>query len=63
MKDLVSEIVGRLKSADKDLTQAIASGINVHSFDAYQRQVGKREGISEALAIIDELLSEDNNDL
>lgn len=63
MKDLVSGIIERLKSADTELTQAIASGINIHSFDGYQRMVGKREGISEALAIIDQLLSEDNEDL
>ena len=45
------------------MTEAIASGVNVHSFDGYQRLVGKREGLSDALAIIDQILSEDDEDL
>jgi len=63
MKDLISELIERLKSADKELTQSIASAVNVHSFDAYQRLVGKREGLVESLDIINQLLSEDDEDL
>lgn len=63
MKDLISELIERLKSADKELTEAIASGVNVHNFDSYQRLVGKREGLSETLAIIENILSEDDEDL
>jgi len=63
MKDLISEIIGRLKDADKNLTEAIASGSNIHSFDIYQKFVGKREGLQEALSLINEILNEDDNDL
>jgi len=63
MKDLISETIGRLKSADKNLTEAIASGSNIHNFDTYQKLVGKREGLQEALSIINEILNEDNSDL
>jgi len=63
MKDFIGEILKRIKNAEKEMTGGIASGINVHSFDAYQRLVGKREGLSEALSIIDNLLSEDDEDL
>ena len=63
MKDLISETIGRLKDADKDLTEAIASGANIHSFDIYQKLVGKREGLKEALSIINEILTEDDSDL
>jgi len=63
MKDFIGEILKRIKNAEKEMTEGIASGINVHSFDAYQRLVGKREGLSEALSIIDNLLSEDDEDL
>lgn len=63
MKDLISETIGRLKDADKNLTEAIASGANIHSFDIYQKFVGKREGLQEALSIINELLTEDDSDL
>ena len=60
MKDLISELIHRLKKTDKELVEVIASGTNIHSFDSYQKLVGKREGISEALLLIDELLSEDD---
>ena len=59
MKDLISELIKRLKSADKEYVEAIASGVNVHNFDTYQRMLGKREGISEALLVIENILSED----
>jgi hypothetical protein len=62
MKDLVSELIERLKNADKDITEAIASGVNIHNFESYQRFVGKKEGLSEALGIIESLLSEDDED-
>lgn len=63
MKDLISELIERLKSADKELTQAIASGVNIHNFESYQRIVGKREGVLTSLDIINDLLSEDDEDL
>jgi len=63
MKDILSEILKRIKTAEKNMTEARASGANVHSFDAYQRLVGKREGLSDALAIIESILSEDDEDL
>jgi hypothetical protein len=63
MKDILSEILKRIKNTQKDMTEAVASGVNVHSFDAYQRLVGKREGLSDALAIIEAILSEDDEDL
>lgn len=63
MKDILSEILQRIKTAEKEITVAIASGVNVHNFDSYQRLVGKREGLSDSLAIIDAILSEDDEDL
>ena len=63
MKDILSEILDRIKNAEKELTETIASGVNIHTYDGYQRLVGKREGLSDALAIIDAILSEDDEDL
>jgi len=60
MVDLLSEILNRIKIAEKELAEAIASGVNIHSFDSYQRFVGKREGLSETLSIIENVLSEDD---
>lgn len=63
MKDILSEILKRIKTAQHEMSEAIASGSNVHSFDAYQKLVGKREGLSDTLAIIEAILSEDDEDL
>jgi len=62
MVDLLSEILNRIKIAEKELAEAIASGVNIHSFDSYQRFVGKREGLSETLSIIENVLSEDDEE-
>jgi hypothetical protein len=62
MRDILSEILKRIKEAKKETTEAIASGVNIHSFDGYQRLVGKRDGIQDALDIIDQILSEDDED-
>ena len=63
MKDIVSEMIKRLKNADKDLTLAISSGVNVHDFASYQRLVGQKVGIQDALDIINQILSEDEEDM
>ena len=63
MVDILGEVLKRIKDAEKELTEVIASGANIHSFDAFQRLVGKREGLSETLAIIENILSEDDEDL
>lgn len=62
MVDILSEILKRIKDAEKELTEVIASGDNIHSFDTYQKLVGRREGLSESLTIIEEILSEDDED-
>ena len=61
MVDIVSEILKRIEESEKGLTQAIASGVNIHTFDAFQRMVGKREGLCEALALINDILAEDED--
>jgi aromatic ring-opening dioxygenase catalytic subunit (LigB family) len=63
MRDFLSEILQRIKTAQNEMTEAIASGVNVHNFETYQRLVGKREGLSDTLSIIDQILSEDDEDL
>lgn len=60
MRDLISELIERLQNADKDITEAIASGHNIHNFDDYQRLLGNRQGIQQAQAILDNLLQEDS---
>jgi hypothetical protein len=62
MKDIISEVIKRLKNADKELTHAISSGVNVHDYATYQRFVGQKSGIQDALDIIESILSEDEED-
>ena len=60
MGDLISNLIERLKSADKTVAEALSSGSNIHNFDSYQRILGTREGLQQALAIIEDLLTEDD---
>lgn len=60
MKDLISELIERLQNADKAVTEALASGHNIHDFDDYQRLLGNRQGLQQAQAILDNLLREDS---
>jgi aromatic ring-opening dioxygenase catalytic subunit (LigB family) len=61
MKDLISEFISRLKEADKETTEVLASGSNIHSFDTYQRVLGTRDGLKQAASILEALLNEDDN--
>lgn len=62
MKDLLSELIKRLKDAEYETKEALSLGTHVNNFETYQRLLGNREGLSSALAIIDELLNEDDED-
>ena len=59
MKDFISEIIDRVRSEKKKLAEAVTAGINVHTFDDYQRLIGVIEGLNLTLAIVDEILTED----
>ena len=60
MKDPISEFISRLKEADVELSRSIATGINIHNFDSYQRMVGQLEGLNKAFDILNNLLAEDD---
>jgi hypothetical protein len=60
MGDFISDIINRLKKADQTVAEALSSGSNIHNFDSYQRILGTREGLQQALAIIEDLLTEDD---
>jgi len=62
MVDLIGEILKRIKDAEKNTMEALSSGVNVNTFDDYQRLLGSREGLAQALGIIEDLLSEDNDE-
>jgi hypothetical protein len=62
MKDILSEIIGRVKTEQKSIAEAVTAGYNVNSFEDYQRLVGRHEGLMLTLDIINEILTEDEED-
>jgi hypothetical protein len=64
MKDFISEIISRTRNEQSKLAETLTAGVNVNSFEDYQRLVGRFEGFKEVIGIIDEILREDEeNDL
>jgi hypothetical protein len=63
MKDFISEIIGRVKTEQNSIAETVTAGMNVNSFDDYQRLVGRHEGFKMVLDIINEILTEDEEDL
>ena len=62
MKDFLSEIIGRVKAEQKSIAESVTAGFNVNSFEDYQRLVGRHEGLKLTLDIINELLTEDEEE-
>ncbi len=62
MKDFISEIISRLKAEVEIQADTVTAGININTFDDYKQYVGKIEGLKTALAIIDEILTEDDEE-
>jgi hypothetical protein len=62
MKDFLSEIISRVRSEIQSQAETVTAGTNVNSFDDYKQYVGKIEGLKLALEIIDEILTEDNEE-
>ena len=63
MKDFLSEIITRTRDEQKKIAEAVTAGNNINSFEDYQRMVGRYEGCKEVLDIINEILTEDEDDL
>jgi hypothetical protein len=63
MKDFISEIIGRVRAEINIQAEAVTAGTNVVSFEDYKHHIGKIEGLKLALAIVDEILTEDEEDL
>ena len=62
MKDFLSEIIGRIKAEVKDQAEAVTAGSNINTFDDYKQHIGCIQGLQLALSIIDEILTEDDED-
>ena len=62
MKDFISEIISRTRNEQAKLAETLTAGINVNSFEDYQRLVGRFEGFRAVIDIINEILREDEED-
>jgi hypothetical protein len=63
MKDFISEIISRVSSEIQNQAETVTAGTNVNTFDDYKQYVGKIEGLKLTLAIINEILTENEEDL
>ena len=62
MKDILSEILKRIKSAKNLTVETVATGQSITDFAKYQRILGEIAGLEKALTIIDGILTEDEED-
>ena len=58
MRDFISEIIGRVKAEQNSIAETVTAGINVNSYEDYQRLVGRSEGYKVVLEIINDILTE-----
>ena len=63
MKDFISEIIDRVRDQKVKLADAVTAGTNVHTFEDYQFLIGQIEGLKTTLDIVNEILTEDEDDL
>ena len=59
MKDILSEIISRLKAEVKNQAEAVTAGTNIVTFDDYKQHIGCIRGLQLSLDIIDEVVTED----
>jgi hypothetical protein len=62
MKDIISEIIGRVSAEIKAQAETVTAGTNINTFDDYKQYVGKIEGLQTALDIVNEILTEDDEE-
>jgi len=62
MKDFISEIIGRVRTEISNHAETVTAGSNINSFDDYKQYVGIIQGLKITLDIIDEILTEDEDD-
>ena len=58
----VSELIGRLKARRLELALSLADGYAIN-IESYHRMVGTYQGLGEALDMLDDILTEKDEDL
>ena len=62
MRDPVYETINQIKIEKQKLADAVTAGVNVNSYTDYQRLLGRIEGFTETLDIINSILTEDDEE-
>jgi len=62
MRDILSEILHRIKTAKQQTVETVATGQSIDDFAKYQRIVGEIMGLERALLIIDTILTENDEE-
>jgi hypothetical protein len=60
MTDILGEILKRIKNAKEATIETVSTGHNIEDYSKYQRILGEIAGLQTALEIIDEVLTEDD---
>jgi hypothetical protein len=62
MRDPVSKLISEINAEKQKLADAVTAGVNVNSYEDYQRLIGRIEGFTETLDIINSILTEDEEE-
>jgi len=62
MKDFISEIIGRVRTEIQNHAETVTAGSNINSFDDYKQYVGIIQGLQLSLDIVNEILTENDED-
>ena len=62
MKDFISEIIRRVRAEIEEQAETVTAGSNVNSYEDYRHYVGKIEGLKLTLDIVNEILTEDDEE-
>ena len=62
MKDFLSEIITRVNAEKKSLADTVTAGSNVNTFEDYKWLIGRIDGLQQSLDIIDNILTENDEE-
>lgn len=61
MKDIISDFIGLVKTEQSKIADSLTAGHAI-TFEAYQRMVGNHQGLQASLDILNEIMTEDDED-
>lgn len=57
--DIISKLISRVNETKKEIADTVTAAYGVNSFETYQRLVGRAEGLTLALQILDDIMTGD----